>query len=447
MSILAILNEIAADNSRNYKESVLAKHADNDLLKRACYLAYDPMVQFYQRKIPAYSTDLSQAELTLENAMICLDSLSSRQVTGNEAIRILGDILSHCQPDDAKVIEKIVLKDFDVGIADSTILKTWPGLLSKYPILLTSAFKYKLLEKLIAKSGKKYAQLKSDGARANIHIRDDGTVAVFSRQGREIFVRGHFDWLGQIEALRGYVLDGELLARDPVTRKPMPRKTGNGLVNKAIKGTLPENQLEILYLTAWDIISLNDFQQKFSEVSYGNRFSSLNRLVSLAQSMHKNANIELIESREIETVEDAIRVGQEYIDMGCEGAIIKHGEMLWGDDRSKLAIKIKAELECDLIVKGIVPGEGKYAGMIGSLYCETSDGLLGVCVSGLTDDERAEDPENWIGSVIGVLYNEKIKAKKRKPGEPEWSLFLPRIHPEKRRRIDKTVADSLDDIE
>jgi ATP-dependent DNA ligase len=164
--------------------------------------------------------------------------------------------------------------------------------------------------------------------------------------------------------------------------------------------------------------------------------------------MHPTANIELIESREIETVEDAIRVGEEYLAMGCEGAIIKHGDMLWGDERSKLAIKIKGERECDLKIVGIQPGEGKYTGMIGAYICESACGKLRVNVGGgLSDDDRAANPDDVIDKILGVLYNEKIKSKSKKAGEPEYSLFLPRVHPDKRIRIDKDVADTLDNIE
>jgi hypothetical protein len=264
--ILEILNEVASDNSRKHKEAVFEKNANNELFKRACFLAYDPKTQFYQRKIPSFGESNDNRGLVW--AFDELSSLTKREVTGDAAIQRLAYILRNVSPEDAIVVERVVLKDFDVGASEGTITKTWPGLLSEYPILLTAAFKYALLEKLIAKKGKKYAQLKSDGARVNIHVHPDGAVSVFSRKGREIFVRGHFDWLGQIEAFRGQILDGELLARDPETRKPLPRKTGNGLVNKAIKGTLPENELEILYLTAWDIFPIEAFEAKQYNVKY-----------------------------------------------------------------------------------------------------------------------------------------------------------------------------------
>lgn len=445
--ILEILNEIAADNGRKHKESVFKKHATNDLFKQVCYLAYDPLVQFYQRKIPTYIPAVTPS-MTFEQGLEALGALTRREKTGNEAIAHLKFILENVPASDAPVIEKIVLKDFDVGAGDSTIIATWPGLLHEYPMALSSAFKYALLEKLIAKKGRKYAQLKSDGARVNIHISPVGVVQIFTRKGREVSVGGRFDWLGEIEALRGHILDGEMLARDAETGKPMPRKTGNGLVNKAIKGTLPETEMDILFMQSWDIITKTEFDARKGTTTYDDRFAKLERLIKLMHSMNPRANIELIESVEVTTVEESVAAGEKYLAMGMEGAIIKHGDMVWEDARSKLSLKIKGERECDLKIVGIKPGEGKYEGMIGAYICESACGELEVNVGGgLTDEDRAQDPDEVIGKILGVLYNEKIKAKNRKPGEALWSLFLPRVHPDKRIRLDKTEADVLENIE
>ena len=50
-----------------------------------------------------------------------------------------------------------------------------------------------------------------------------------------------------------------------------------------------------------------------------------------------------------------------------------------------------------------------------------------------------EGPDEYIGQVVEVMYNEKIKAK----GNLTYSLFLPRF---KRFRKDKNEADSLTKI-
>ena len=100
-------------------------------------------------------------------------------------------------------------------------------------------------------------------------------------------------------------------------------------------------------------------------------------------------------------------------------------------------IKMKAELEADLLVEGVTNGTGKNDGLIGALSCTTKDGTLKVNVgSGLTDEDRKKDPDEFIGKIVSVKYNEKIKDK----NSPNWSLFLPIFQ---ELRLDKSEADNL----
>lgn len=102
-------------------------------------------------------------------------------------------------------------------------------------------------------------------------------------------------------------------------------------------------------------------------------------------------------------------------------------------------------------------GSGKYSEGIGALLCESSDGLLKVSISGMTESERGLervdimdaskglktiddfDFNKYIGKIITVEFNEMIKAKDKE----DYSLFLPRI---KEFREDKTEADDLEYI-
>ena len=83
--ILEILNQLEANNSRNFKIELLTKHKDNELLKEVCYLANDPFTQFYQRKIPVYDQTY-KTTFGIEWALGELKQLSDRTVTGNKAI-------------------------------------------------------------------------------------------------------------------------------------------------------------------------------------------------------------------------------------------------------------------------------------------------------------------------------------------------------------------------
>jgi hypothetical protein len=99
---------------------------------------------------------------------------------------------------------------------------------------------------------------------------------------------------------------------------------------------------------------------------------------------------------------------------------------------------MKAEKDCDLLCTETLPGEigSKYENCIGTLVCQSADGLLHVNVgSGLKDIDRLYT--DFPGSIIWVKYNGKIK------GDDGWSLFLPIF---KGIRGDKDIADSLEDI-
>ena len=121
MNINEFLNSLAENASRNFKIDQLNAQSDNETLREVIRLALDPFTQFYQRKIPEYEFvgEDSEHQTSLEMAMQNLYYLSSREVTGNAAIAHLRAILSGLEPDDAKVIERIIAKDLKCGVDGS----------------------------------------------------------------------------------------------------------------------------------------------------------------------------------------------------------------------------------------------------------------------------------------------------------------------------------------
>jgi len=98
---------------------------------------------------------------------------------------------------------------------------------------------------------------------------------------------------------------------------------------------------------------------------------------------------------------------------------------------------MKAELEADLLVTEWNEGTGRIQGLLGAVTCVSEDGKLEVNVgSGFNDEDRKMKPEDIVGKIITVKYNEVIQDKKK----DKKSLFLP-IFVE--IRLDKTKADIL----
>jgi ATP-dependent DNA ligase len=421
--ILQILNELAATSSRLEKEAILKREVNNELLKRVFFLAYDPFTQFYIRKIPKYDTKLKIDFITLDetiNGASGLVHLSSRTFTGNAGINHLQFLLSMSSADDAKVIERIIGKDLKCGASDSTANKVWPGLVHEYPCMLCTPFDEKIAAKFKFPA---MAQLKMDGMRFNAIVKD-GKCEFRSRNGKEINLLGNLEQeFIKLADNEDIVFDGELLV--VVEGNIQDRQTGNGILNKAVKGTISAKEAESVQATVWDCIPYDHFIKGVGTAQYAIRFAML----QTCKLPHK---IRLVESTVVDSLDEAQKIFEGYLSQGQEGIILKDVSGVWQDKRVKTQVKFKAELDCDLKIVAIQMGTGKYEGMVGAYICESEDGVIKVDVgSGLSDEDRKNF--DVIGKILAVVYNARIKNK-----QGEESLFLPRAV---EIREDKIIAD------
>ena len=432
MNINAFLNDLASNASRNYKLEKLRENSDHETLREVIRLALCPFTQFYQRKIPTYNCDGTNANI--ESILPALYELTSREVTGNAAIEYLRMLLSSLNEDDAKVLERIISKDLKCGVQVSTANDVWMGLIKEYPVMLCSPFEQKLVDKI---SFPAYAQMKMDGMRFNAIVRD-GKCEFRSRNGKEILLLGNLEQ--EFISLAGSVdcvFDGELLVMFEGDHQFADRQTGNGILNKANKGTISEEQAAMVHASVWDLIPYAYFADGYCPTPYSKRFSTLQELI-IRQSP-ENKKVWLVTSTIVETQEEAQEIFQDYLSSGYEGIILKDGPGVWEDKRAKHQIKFKGELECDLKIVAIEEGTGKYAGMLGAIVCESSDGKIKVNVgSGFNDAHRKNLGKEILDKIVAIKYNSRIKNKLG-----EESLFLP-IFVE--IRDDKDIADSSKDI-
>lgn len=433
MNYDSLFNHLASNNSRNFKIAELESHKDDKLLREIVRLALDPFTQFYIRKIPSYAPNINSAGIKLKFALDTLIDLSSRRITGNAAIDFLRNTLEALNYEDAKVLERIIQKDLKCGVSDSTANKVWPGLVHEYPVMLCSQYDDKLIAKM---SWPAYVQLKMDGMRFNAIV-NNGDCEFRSRNGKEVNLLGHLkkEFIAAADG-KNVVFDGELLVESD--GKVEDRQTGNGILNKAVKGTISEKEASRVRATVWDMIPYDDFIAGHYAVQYLIRFSRL-------ESIDLPKNIRLVQSTYVQDYEEAQVIFQRYLEQGQEGIILKDLNGPWENKRAKHQVKFKGELECDLEILGVDEGTGKYAGKLGALVCGSrlKDGKrLAVSVgSGFNDAHRDSlwsVRDSLIGKVVAVKYNARIRNK-----QGEDSLFLP-IFLEVRE--DKTEADSIEDI-
>jgi ATP-dependent DNA ligase len=307
--------------------------------------------------------------------------------------------------------------------------------------MLASGFDQKLVDKIKFPA---YCQLKLDGMRFNAIVKN-GTVEYRSRNGKELTIPSKLftDAFLKLASYydTGIVFDGELLVVDSAG-KPLDRKTGNGILSKAVKGTMSEKEAESVRVTLWDAIPYIDFKAGCYAVPYNDRFQAIVNRTTHLKTMNRSlgALIDCVWTKEVNTQLEAQKIFEKFLAEGQEGTILKSKTNIWEDKRSKEQIKFKGELECDLVVVGWEEGTGKNKGRLGALVCESSDGLIQVNVgSGYSDEQREEYTKAVIGKIVTVKYNARIKDR----GENVERLFLP-IFIEMRE--DKNEADPIGKI-
>jgi ATP-dependent DNA ligase len=371
----------------------------------------------------------------LTEALDDLGKLSNREVTGNAAREMVAKVLNGLVSEDAWVVEHILKRDLRCGVSVSSINKIWPGLIPTYPVMLCETYSEKTKKHITLPAR---VQTKMDGMRVNVHVTPDG-VEVFSRNGKPLTTHGVFDALHEKVLLLGgeVVIDGELVYVDD--NGFADRKTGNGIGNKAIRGTISKEEAQQLSVYAWDIIPMHAFKAGSYDMPYGERWNILN---SITTKINEHRLLNVVNNLVAETEEEIFEIYEMMLSEGEEGVIVKSDDAPWEDRRSRSMLKLKEEKECELRVIGFNEGEGKFAGNLGSVVFESGCKKLLVNVSGFIDEMRSEIWENrdkYLDSIATIRYNAIIDAKDR----DVKSLFLPRFVT---WRLDKDTANTMLEI-
>jgi hypothetical protein len=445
MNVLQILENIGSDTKRGHKLALIEQHRDNDLFMRVVKLALDPYINFYIKKIPNYYVKLlteNTNHKTLNWALVELEKLQKRELTGHAGIEHLRNILSSIDRNDAIVIERIIGKDLRCGMADGIVNAVVEGFIPGYPCLLARPYDEKNIKNIKFPA---YSQLKADGLRANAIVEGDN-VTLCGRSGREIDLLG-FLHSYMANLARNFpwpvVFDGEFVVVN-VQEQVIDRKTGNGIINRAIKGTISPEEAKMIRFQMWDVIPLHEFRKGASTESYKTRFESL---IDAIKTTNKDGQDWVpywaIPFKIVNNLEEAVEHFELLLNAGHEGTILKNYIAIWEDSRSKHLVKMKAEKDCDLEITGWNPGTGQFLNQVGSLICASSDREVVVSISGFSFELRqwiTDNIDDLIGKIVTVTYNERITSKAKNSVD---SLFLPRFQ---EFRSDKTVANSSNEI-
>lgn len=422
MSILGTLELLAATPSINTKLEILKSQADNETLKRVFELAYRKDIRFYTKSVELPQEYAPIPEMFPAEALeLMLVNVGNRLLSGHAARDFINRVLYLMTPENAEVIRRVLMKNLACGVTGTLANKVWKDLIPKQKVMLAETDPSRIVYPA-------ESQAKEDGTRAEMEATPAGARFV-SRNGNEIETLGAFDEYAQtLEP--GTLVDGELIAIDLKTGKRLSRKVGNGIVNKAVKGTISEEEAKQLRFVVWDIPSM--------QAPYKDR---LNTLIAMLKTSTVPCPLILVETKTVNSYEEALSHFKDCRRRGLEGSMLKNLGALWQGKRTYDVVKFKAEVVGDFLVTGYELGTGKNANRVGNLLIASQDGKVECAVGIFKDMDESVRDELLVNmpKVVSILFNEMIQARDRET----LSLFLPRVV---ELRYDKDEADTLESL-
>jgi DNA ligase-1 len=404
-----------ATNSNSDKLEVLKTYTQYESVCKALNYTYDTYKQYGVTSANCKkNSDLMGHPNTYGSLFTLLDDLNNRVCTGHTAIANVNRF----------VHENFIYKDLIFNIIDrnlktrstaSMINKVKPGLIPTFDVALAKAFDEKTQKKVIWED-RWFVSRKLDGVRCLTVIDANGEPKFFSRQGKEFLTLDNLKTDIKALGLKNTVLDGEVCIVDENGDEDFA-----GII-KEIKRK--DHTITTPFYWMFDMLDMQDFNSKTSEVTFGQRIADLNALFNT--------------SKLIGVLEQKIGNDQVFSEMmaeskagGWEGLMLRKDSTYKGK-RSNEILKVKQMHDEEYIVvdlendvhRVIVDGSEVEEEMLKNVIIEHKGNRVHVG-RGFSHEQRRHyfaNPNEILGKQITVQYFEESQSK-----SGEYSLRFPVI--------------------
>jgi ATP-dependent DNA ligase len=397
--MIKIVHELRLAKGSNKKKEILRKHQDNEAWKKVLIAMYDSSINYYTGcpNDLTFATDVNYVDMLWD-----LGTLVRRELTGNAA----RDYAKSLSIKYGELLRLVLEGSLKSGVGIETINAIYPGLIPTFPLMKGDHY--------TVERWPIWASIKYDGARLIATVYDNGAcgnmVKLQTSSGRSIQINSLI--LAMSQQPIG-VYDGELVDGDG---KQVSRTKITGKMNKCLLGTATD--IEGYTYCIFDKVSQEEWDAKVSTTPFNER------LHNLWDNHSPCNNILLVKHIPVYNQEDLTTMYDDLILLGYEGLMGRYLRDVYVWKRSDFVIKQKATKTAVLTCMAIIPGKGKFEGVIGSLHCEGEvDGnYVVVSAGGMSDFARERDHEYYLNKRVEIDYNSITLAE----GADYHSLFLPR---------------------
>ena len=432
------LESLTGEGSQKAKQKIISENRDGRFL----YLldvCFNPFVTTKLHKI-SFNETLSEMNPNIWQEFNGLvEELKTAPAANDSLRRRAQDLVSYRISDDdsedlqlREILMKIITKRMNIGIGAKLINKAVGRELIPDPSLMLATDDHSTIEKWETI----YCEEKYDGVRV-IALWKENKFSYFTRAFNELdsscFPRTS-EYLKL--AIEKSGISGEIFFDGELT--DLNRKSVSGKVTQILKGKVDSSIENGMIFNVFDLEDATTLITGKGKIKYKDRRNLLEKVLG---HLPDESNVTLAQMWEIGSSSDITPIYKKIVDQGGEGVICKDNEV-YECKRSKSWVKFKEVNDCDLLVTGWYPGEGKREGLIGGFILTDLSSTLNVRVgAGFTDLDLktlSEDPDSHIGKVVAVQYNVVITDK-----HGNRSLFLPRFI---EVRNDKSTPDDLSSL-
>ena len=406
-----------ATNSNSDKLEVLKTYTQYESVCKALNYTYDTYKQYGVTSANCKkNSDLMGHPNTYGSLFTLLDDFNNRVCTGHTAIANVNRFV-HENSIYKDLIFNIIDRNLKTRSTASMINKVKPGLIPTFDVALAKAFDEKT-QKKVNWEDRWFVSRKLDGVRCLTVIDASGEPKFFSRQGKEFLTLDHLKLDIKALGLKNTVLDGEVCIVD---------QNGNEDFAGIIKEIKRKDHTIVKpYYWMFDMLSMEDFNSKTSEITFGQRITDL-----LDLSLGKGLTLIGVLPQEICNDQIFSAMMAQSKANGWEGLMLRKDAAYKGK-RSDEILKVKQMFDDEYIVvdlendvhRVIVDGAEVEELMLKNVIIEHKGNQVRVG-SGFSHEQRRhyfENPNEILGKQITVQYFEESQSK-----SGEYSLRFPVI--------------------
>ena len=405
LDLIEFIKEMRATSSSTEKTAIIAQ--SNAFIHNVLEATYNPYKQYYVTSKTCKKNSGLFKYNTYETIFELLDDLSSRKITGHDAIAAVnGFVIANCDTIRLEdIIYSIIDKDLKIRCGAKVINKAKPNLIPEFNVALAQEYK----GKCDWQNEDWYASRKLDGVRCLAVVDFEGKCTLYSRMGKELTTLNKVKEAIEKTGIINTVFDGEICLTDE-----------NG--NEDFQGVMKElrrkdHQIDNPIFMIFDMIHKPDFDSGKSTEILSERLAKLRGWRS-----GRFVNSFLLRYTDQAVITDGRHFdmwGQIATDKGWEGFMLRK-DCGYEGKRSKNLVKVKkfhdAEykvLDFDVDNHEVVrDGKSETIEMLSQVWIEHKGHRVKVG-SGWTQEQRLQYMDGSIvGKTITVQYFEETTNDK-----------------------------------